>query len=1031
MPAFAATRTFIIATLSFLVAVVIAAVTLGRPAEAASQQQLCRSAAYECTSGGYAGQSVGWAGRWFGAGSASSNQYGYHNCVLYAAYRLMMNGLPDPGNLGSASTWNDRAPAGSVNGTPAVGAIAQWERGHVAYVEEVRADGIVTSDDNYGSNYTSRNFIPVGSSSWPNAFIHLRDQVVGPPTEGQYVSHGGAVYRIVGGAPLYVSNWVHIGGAVATRALTDEEFSKLRAIPAEGTLIWGSAPGHPQSGSAYRITGGAPVHVTDWSRVGAPPASATMVDLAAILHAGEGGVWNHLRPIPADGTLIWGSAPGQPLHGSAYRITGGAPVAVTDWGRIGAAPGTAQVVDLAAIVNAGTGGVWDHLRATPADGTLIWGAAPGDALHGSVYRVTGGAPVHVTDWARVGAGPGSAQVADLAAIVNAGTGGQWNHLRAQPADGTLIWGSAPGDPLDGSVYRIAGGAPVYVSDWSRVGAGPGAAQITDLAAIVKAGSGGAWNHLNFHPANGTFLVASPTPKVYRVEAGVPVYVASWDAFGGPQPTVGVDVAAIDNAGKPGVWAHLKSGAPAAGAPAAPTALAVTAGYGQVDVAFTPGVTKGSAITGYQVSVDDGATWQPATTGVNPTTVTVSGLANGRAYPLRLRAVNAAGPGVSSAAVTATSKGAVFTALAPTRVYDSRTAGAGGALAAGAPRTISVAANNAVPQGAVAVAYNITAADTRGSGYLAVAPGGTSSIPATSSLNWSNAGEVVANGFTVGVNSERSIAVFGGGSGSTQFVVDIVGFYAPETVTPAGSVFVPIDPARAYDSRSAGQTALPVGSSRQVSVAAGGKVPANATGVAYNLTETDTAGAGFLSVAPGGQSKPAVSTINWNGNQTMANSTTVGVTNGAISVFAGGSGSAHFIVDVVGYFVPAASAPQGARFTATAPVRTYDSRQASGPLTGGTGRITPVSTRDIVPAGAVAVAANLTQTGTVGVGYLAVAPGRASGPPPTSAINWTGDQTLANGMLLKSGATPEVSVYAGPSSQGVGANYIMDVSGYFI
>ena len=963
MPAFAAARTFIIATLSFLVAVVIAAVSLGRPAEAASQQ-LCRSAAYECTSGGYAGQSVGWAGRWFGAGSASSNQYGYHNCVLYAAYRLMMNGLPDPGNLGSATTWNDRAPAGSVNGTPAVGAIAQWERGHVAYVEEVRADGIVTSDDNYGSNYTSRNFIPVGSSAWPNVFIHLRDQVVGPPVEGQYVSHGGAVYRIVGGAPLYVSNWVHIGGAVATRALTDEEFSKLREIPADGTLIWGSAPGHPQSGSVFRVTGGAPVFVTDWARVGAGPGSATMVDLAAILHAGTGGVWNHLRQIPADGTLIWGSA-------------------------------------------------------------------PGDALHGLVYRVTGGAPVYVTDWARVGAAPGSAQVADLAAIVNAGTGGQWNHLRAQPADGTLIWGSAPGDPLHGSVYRIAGGAPVSVSDWSRVGAGPGAAQITDLAAIVKAGSGGPWNHLNFHPADGTFLVAWPTPKVYRVEDGVPVYVASWDAFGGPQPTVGVDGAAIDNAGKSGVWAHLKSGVPAADAPAAPTALAVTAGYGQVDVAFTPGAANGSTITSYQVSLNDGATWQPATPGVNPATVTVSGLTNGRAYPLRLRAVNAAGAGASSAAVTATAKGAVFTALVPTRVYDSRTSGAGGALAPGAPRTISVAANNAVPQGAVAVAYNITAADTRGAGYLAVAPGGTTSIPGTSSLNWSNAGEVVANGFTVGVNDERSIAVFGGGNGSAQFVVDIVGFYAPETVTPAGSVFVPIDPARAYDSRSAGQTALPAGASRQVSVAAGGTVPANATGVAYNLTETDTTGAGFLSVAPGGQSTPAVSTINWTGNQTMANSTTVGVTNGAIGVSAGGSGSAHFIVDVVGYFVPAASAPQGARFTATAPVRTYDSRQASGTLTGGTGRITPVSARNIVPTGAVAVAANLTQTGTSGVGYLAVAPGRASGPPPTSAINWTGDQTLANGMLVKSGATLEVSVYAGPSSQGVGANYIMDVSGYFI
>ena len=1031
MPAFAATRTFIIAALSFLVAVVIALITVGRPAEAASQQTLCRSAGYECTSGGYAGQSVGWAGRYFGAGSASSNQYGYHNCVLYAAYRLMMNGLPDPGNLGSASTWNDRAPAGSVNGTPAVGSIAQWERGHVAYVEEVRADGIVTSDDNYGSNYTSRNFIPYGSSGWPNVFIHLRDQVVGPPTEGQYVSHAGSVYRIVGGAPLYVSNWAHIGGAVATRTLTDAEFAALRTIPADGTLVWGSAPGHPQSGSAYRIVGGAPVHVTDWARVGGTTSSAMMVDLAAILHAGEGGVWNHLRPIPADGTLIWGSAPGQPLHGSAYRITGGAPVAVTDWGRIGAAPGTAQVVDLAAVVNAGAGGVWDHLRATPADGTLIWGAGPGDALHGSVYRVTGGAPIHVTDWSRVGGGPGAAQVADLAAIVNAGKGGRWDHLRAQPMDGTLIWGSAPGDPLHGSVYRIAGGAPVYVSDWSRVGAGPGAAQMVDLAAIVKAGSGGAFNHLNFHPADGTFLVAWPTPKVYRVQDGVPTYVSSWDAFGGPQPTVGVDGAAIDKAGQPGVWSHLKSGAPAANAPAAPTSLTVVAGYAQVDVAFTAGAANGSAISGYQVSLDDGATWQPAAAGSTASSVVVSGLANGRAYPLRLRAVNAAGPGPSSERVTATAKGAVFTALAPTRVYDSRTPGAGGQLAAGAPRTIPVAAANAIPPGAVAVAYNITAADTTGSGYLTVAPGGTTTIPATSSLNWSTSGEVVANGFTVGVNGDRSIAVFAGGSGATQFVVDIVGFYAPETVTPQGSVFVPIDPARAYDSRTAGQGALRAGAARQVPITAGGAVPANATAVAYNLTETETTGAGYLSVAPGGQAKPAVSTINWKGAQTMANSTTVGVTNGAVGVFAGGSGSAHFIVDVVGYFVPVATAPQGARFTATAPVRTYDSRQASGALTGGTGRITPVSARNIVPTGAVAVAANLTQTGTVGVGYLAVAPGRAAGPPPTSAINWSGDQTLANGMLMKSGSTPEVSVYAGPSSQGVGANYIMDVSGYFM
>lgn len=343
------------------------------------------------------------------------------------------------------------------------------------------------------------------------------------------------------------------------------------------------------------------------------------------------------------------------------------------------------------------------------------------------------------------------------------------------------------------------------------------------------------------------------------------------------------------------------------------------------------------------------------------------------------------------------------------------------MAAGAPRTISVAANDAVPQGAVAVAYNITAADTKGSGYLAVAPGGTSAAPATSSLNWSNAGEVVANGFTVGVNSERSIAVFGGGSGSTQFVVDIVGFYAPETVTPAGCGSVPIDPARAYDSRSAGQTALPVGSSRQVSVAAGGKVPANATGVAFptsprpTLPEQDSCRWRRV-VNPSRRCQPSTGTATrpwptappWE-SPTAPSACLRAAVARRISSWTW-----------LGYLVPAASAPQGARFTATAPVRTYDSRQASGPLTGGTRTDHPREHTRYRARRCRGCGGQPHPNRDRGRGLLGGGARTGLGPPAHLGHKWTGDQTLANGMLLKSGATPEVSVYAGPSSQGVGA-----------
>jgi surface antigen len=76
-----------------------------------------------------------------------SNGYDYGYCTWYVANKRAASGHPIPGNLGNASTWKVLAQrAGLPTGpTPKPGAVA-WVvphdyYGHVAYVEEVYADG--------------------------------------------------------------------------------------------------------------------------------------------------------------------------------------------------------------------------------------------------------------------------------------------------------------------------------------------------------------------------------------------------------------------------------------------------------------------------------------------------------------------------------------------------------------------------------------------------------------------------------------------------------------------------------------------------------------------------------------------------------------------------------------------------------------------------------------------------------------------------------------------------------------------------
>jgi hypothetical protein len=126
-----------------------------------------------------------------------------HNCTNFVGYMLTKNGDAGHGvSMGNGGEWDNTIKAHpewdySMNGTPAVGSIAQWDpyagytgaAGHVAYVERVTASTITVSEDNYSSGPFRWRVISVGSPDWPSRFLHIKDM-------GTSVAGNPAVYLV-------------------------------------------------------------------------------------------------------------------------------------------------------------------------------------------------------------------------------------------------------------------------------------------------------------------------------------------------------------------------------------------------------------------------------------------------------------------------------------------------------------------------------------------------------------------------------------------------------------------------------------------------------------------------------------------------------------------------------------------------------------------------------------------------------------------------------------------------------------------
>ena len=249
----------------------------------------------------------------------------------------------------------------------------------------------------------------------------------------------------------------------------------------------------------------------------------------------------------------------------------------------------------------------------------------------------------------------------------------------------------------------------------------------------------------------------------------------------------------------------------------------------------------------------------------------------------------------------TAGGSFFDMTVPTRALDSRngTGGWPGPLVAGSPRTLDLA-GGVIPIGATAAVMNVTVTNPTASSFLTAWQSG-SAQPATSDLNYSP-GETISNLVTVALTTPASGVSFANSAGTTDVVVDLVGYYQ----AGSGSYFHALAaPTRILDDRDNTGLFGPwgPGQTRSIPVSGTPSFPASASGgVVLNVTATNPTAPSFVTAHTNGQVLPPVSSLNFAAGQTIAHLVTVApsATNGWVDLY-NSSGSVDLVIDATGYY----------------------------------------------------------------------------------------------------------------------------------
>lgn len=209
-------------------------------------------------------------------------------------------------------------------------------------------------------------------------------------------------------------------------------------------------------------------------------------------------------------------------------------------------------------------------------------------------------------------------------------------------------------------------------------------------------------------------------------------------------------------------------------PSAPVITGITANNNQLRIAFT---APSGTVTGYEYSLDGGATWTATSPAIPTSPLVINGLTNGQVYPVQLRAINGNGTGDASPSTNGTPQPNTITGLAAT---DTRTVN-GGSYALGATAssglTVSYASSNT---GVATVSGNTVTIVGTGTTTITASQAGDADFAAATDLTQTLT--VLPTGWTLIENFEARNAGDLNTQNNWSVVVGAVGGTGTTTVT---------------------------------------------------------------------------------------------------------------------------------------------------------------------------------------------------------------------------------------------------------
>ena len=374
----------------------------------------------------------------------------------------------------------------------------------------------------------------------------------------------------------------------------------------------------------------------------------------------------------------------------------------------------------------------------------------------------------------------------------------------------------------------------------------------------------------------------------------------------------------------------------------------------------------------------------------------------------------------------------FVATDPVRLLDTRTNnGYSGRVPAGGDVVLRIAGRGPVPaRGAGAVALNITVTNPASAGVVTAFPSGMT-VPLASNVNYV-AGQTVANMAVVRLGADGSVVLRNSSSGTIDLVADVTGFFVEGTATAPGAA-VAVNPARLLDTRTgtgvAAAGAISGGADVVLPIVGASGVPNTGVGaVILNVTVTQPAAPGHITVFPSGGSAPLASNLNFVAGQTVPNLVVAKLgADGSVTLHNGSVGSAQLVVDVAGYILAGTPVALGG-LTPLAPTRILDTRDGTG--VSAAGRV--ASGADVVltipglPAGSSAVVLNLTATNAQRDGFLTAFPS-GSLTPNSSNVNFAAGTTVPNLVMVAVGRDGRVVLHNGSAGA---VHVIADLAGWY-